>query len=151
MRFGTYHLPSTGEEIGPFGSVFRKWLNAMLDLESPDFVYFEAPILPKQTTPMTARKLMGLAWEVETACYDREAPRHPIPCREVAGATIKKFLTGSGWAKKHDMVAAARRYGFAVTDDNQADAIAIFGDACKKLHPKVSTVFDLGALGQVAR
>lgn len=39
--------------------------------------------------------------------------------------TIKKFATGKGNADKAAMVAAARGWGFAPGDDNEADAIAL--------------------------
>lgn len=151
VRFGTYHLPSTGDEIGRFLVAFGEWFTAMLDFESPDIVIYEAPILPRQTTPMTARKLMGLASHLEVCCLKRDLPHHPIPCREVANATVKKFLAGHGFAKKPEMIAAAKGLGFDVKDDNQADALGIFGYACKTLHPNIETVFDLGRLGQRAR
>jgi hypothetical protein len=41
----------------------------------------------------------------------------------VHSATLKKFATGHGNAKKPDMIAAAQKLKPGITDDNEADAI----------------------------
>ncbi len=43
----------------------------------------------------------------------------------VAVGTIKKFVTGSGNAKKEAVIAALQQQGFDVEDDNAADALAL--------------------------
>ena len=48
-----------------------------------------------------------------------------IPYQGVPVGTIKRHATGKGNAPKEAMIAAARARGFAPTDDNEADAIAI--------------------------
>lgn len=48
-----------------------------------------------------------------------------IPCNPVGVGQIKKHWTGSGVAKKDQMIAAAEAKGFQVEDDNHADALAI--------------------------
>ena len=48
-----------------------------------------------------------------------------IPYEGVPVGTIKKSLTGSGSAKKKDMVEWVNKKGHTVTDDNEADALAI--------------------------
>lgn len=48
-----------------------------------------------------------------------------IPCGAFPVGTIKKFWTGNGAAKKDAMIKEAHRRGFNVSDDNQADALAI--------------------------
>ena len=50
---------------------------------------------------------------------------HQIPYQGVPVGTIKKFATGRGNAGKDEMIAAMRALGHAVTDDNEADALAI--------------------------
>lgn len=50
---------------------------------------------------------------------------HQVPFEGVPVATIKKYATGKGNAKKPDMVAAVQRRYPTVTDDNTADAIAL--------------------------
>jgi hypothetical protein len=41
------------------------------------------------------------------------------------GATGKRYATGKGNADKAAMIAAMRARGFAPTDDNEADALAL--------------------------
>lgn len=50
---------------------------------------------------------------------------HGIPYRGIPVGTIKRFVTGKGNASKGDVIAAMRARGFAVVDDNEADALAI--------------------------
>ncbi len=48
------------------------------------------------------------------------------PPRDVHSGTLKKYFTGNGRATKQDMMAeASRRVGREITDDNEADAIAV--------------------------
>ncbi len=49
-----------------------------------------------------------------------------IPTFAVNPMTLKLWLTGSGKAKKPDMIASVhRRFGINTNDDNEADAIAV--------------------------
>lgn len=50
---------------------------------------------------------------------------HGIPYSGVPVGTIKKHATGSGAASKDAMIAAMQAKGHPVTDDNEADALAI--------------------------
>jgi len=50
---------------------------------------------------------------------------HSIPYYGVPVATIKKHATGKGNAGKPEMLAAVQAKGHPVTDDNEADAIAL--------------------------
>ena len=53
--------------------------------------------------------------------------RNKIPYEGVPVGTIKKFATGKGNAPKADMILAVNtRWGIDVSDDNEADAIALF-------------------------
>lgn len=51
--------------------------------------------------------------------------KHDIQCRGIGVKQIKKFWTGSGNASKDLMVAEAKRRGFDITQDDEADALAI--------------------------
>ena len=53
------------------------------------------------------------------------AGHHGIPCTGVGVGVIKKHATGNGAAKKPAMIAAMRERGYAVMDDNSADALAL--------------------------
>lgn len=124
--FGTHHLPKTGDDIGRMLVAYEDWLRAMVADVRPTHVFFEAPILSQRT--MTARKLMGLASETERLCH-----RLGLPVREVNLMTVKKRFTGSGRAEKARMIEEARRRGWDVKDDNQADALAIWDFGCAVL------------------
>ncbi|RPE15462.1 hypothetical protein DF122_21175 [Burkholderia pseudomallei] len=50
---------------------------------------------------------------------------HRIPYQGVPVGTIKKHATGRGNAGKDEVIAAMRALGHAVTDDNEADALAL--------------------------
>ena len=50
---------------------------------------------------------------------------HQIPYQGVPVGTIKKHATGLGNASKTAMVAAIQAKGYPVTDDNEADALAL--------------------------
>lgn len=52
--------------------------------------------------------------------------RAGIPYEEVSPTTVKKKMSGSGKADKKAMVEAVNRYfNISITDDNQADALAL--------------------------
>lgn len=63
----------------------------------------------------------GALWGTVTAW----AAHHGIPCRGISPGTIKHATTGSGRAKKPEMVAAIRKRGFNPLTHDEADAIAI--------------------------
>jgi crossover junction endodeoxyribonuclease RuvC len=50
---------------------------------------------------------------------------HQIPYQGVPVGTIKKHATGRGNAGKAEVIAAMRAQGYAVRDDNEADALAL--------------------------
>jgi Holliday junction resolvasome RuvABC endonuclease subunit len=128
--FGGHRLPDTGADLGRFLIAFEDWLVAVLDREAPARVFFEAPILSQST--MTARKLMCLAGETERICV-----RRGLPVFEVVISQAKKFIAGHGYADKQMVVEAARARGWKVTNDNEADACAIWLYGCATLAPKV--------------
>ena len=50
---------------------------------------------------------------------------HQIPYQGVPVGTIKRHATGKGNASKADVIAAMKAKGHPVTDDNEADALAL--------------------------
>lgn len=119
-EFGTEVLPSTGKAVGPFVAAYDKWLRGMLDVQKPALVIYESPSLFAKTTPDTVIKLNGLATHTEWVCY-----RKGLTVRSANPSSLKKFFAGHGKATKDDMKAEARRRGWKVSDDNQADACAV--------------------------
>ncbi len=119
FAFGSYQLPSTGDDIGRYADAFDAWVQQMM--MNATEVVFEAPVLPHQTQLATVRKLNGLAWHTELVCHQLG-----IRCFEAHLQSIKKYFAGHGQAKKPDMIRAAKSYGYDIgEDDNQADAIGI--------------------------
>lgn len=147
FSFGTHHLPSTGEDIGSFALAYDTWLCEAIKKYKVNEIVMECPILPRETSLTTVRKLSGLAWHTEYVCACHKIKNHEAHLQQ-----IKKFMTGSGRADKQMMIDAARRHGYRVSDDNQADAVGVrlFYIACE--YPALSSKFDLamGALGAAA-
>lgn len=142
-QFGTEVLPKTGKEVGPFVEAFHKFLVQKIEIEKPVLIIYEQPSIFAKTTPDAVIKLNGLATHCEWVAH-----RKGIVVRAANPSRLKKFATGDGRAKKDDMIAAARRYGWRVGDDNQADACfvrawAIFCYAA----PEHRARFEVGPLG----
>jgi crossover junction endodeoxyribonuclease RuvC len=119
--FGTYKIDTSADEPGAFYVNFSQWLGGFLDSARAVIVVFESPVLPRLTRIQTLRRLYWLAGQVELFCAYRR-----IECYEAAPSAVKKSWVGSGAAKKADMVAMAKARGYNVTDDNQADALALW-------------------------
>ena len=104
----------TGERLNRF----RKWLTETKNKhDNIDFVVWEQPVVRHAKAVAPLFQLVG------TVCS--WADHHGIGYANdgVASATIKKFATGCGHAKKKEMIQAARQLGFNITDDNEADAL----------------------------
>jgi len=66
------------------------------------------------------RSLWGLAGILE-AC----GTKAKMAVVDVAVPTIKKFATGDGRASKDDMIAAAKKFGYAGNNEHEADAVCL--------------------------
>lgn len=116
----TWRMPAgDGEDVGAFAAAFAARLHAALDGVS--LLVFEAPFLgPKMTKNMhTARRILGLCWECEKQAAERD-----VEVAECNLMTVRKEFAGNGRAEKFEVMAAAERRGFSVTDHHQADAVA---------------------------
>lgn len=128
---GHFRLPQTGNDVGAFLCAARDYFGVLIDRFQPDAIVFEAPILPAQGVKLdTTRKLHGMSGMLEVVCRDRG-----VPCSEVANSTAKKRLTGSGRAKKPDMLQAARRLGLTIETEDEADALAVWLCAVQHYNP----------------
>lgn len=121
--FGTHKFASTGDNFGRHQANARDWLSRLIFSECPAMIGYEQPSIFGITTPATVIKLCSYASTLEELCLPEA---YDVPVRQMNPSQVKKFWTGKGNAKKPDMVAAARRYGFAVTNDDEADAIAMW-------------------------
>jgi crossover junction endodeoxyribonuclease RuvC len=124
---GSNRLPSTGRDVGAFLAAHRAWFLERAREIQPTLVVFEAPFAALDGA---ARKLIGLAGVTEMLCLDLG-----VPCCEVPPISVKKALTGSGKSKKPEMIKAARAYGMAPADDNEADAFGVWMHAVRELCP----------------
>ncbi|MFZ2738067.1 MAG: hypothetical protein WBI20_02895 [Burkholderiaceae bacterium] len=101
---------------------FRRWLTELkATVASPQgigCVYFEEV---RRHLGVDAAHVFGGLLATLTAWCEH----HQIPYQGVPVGTIKKHATGKGNAGKIDVIAAMRALGHAVTDDNEADALAI--------------------------
>lgn len=129
----SFQMPASGDDVGAFLAHFRDVLVQLIGRIDPDFVIFEAPILPQPkasikwvggkpvavventTNLMTTRKLQGLAGMLEVICRDLE-----LPVYETHLGTMKKALTGKGNAEKGDMLRQARALGLQLSAGSEA-------------------------------
>lgn len=127
---GHKRLRSTGTDVGAFLIEYEEWLIDRVREFTPSIIVMEAPILAAGTTPHVTRKLHAQAGITEMV-----AQRSGVECCEVYPVTVKKALTGSGRAKKPQMVAAAQQYGFSPGVPDEADAFGIWLHAVRLRHP----------------
>ena len=108
-----------GESNGILFLHFRTWLNNMLGSgQLIDLVVYE---LAHHRGGAATEVCVNLTGRVQEICGERK-----IEYVTVHTGTLKKFATGSGAAKKDNMIMAAERIaGRQVKDDNEADAILL--------------------------
>lgn len=121
--FSSHQLPSTGENFGRHQANVREWLVNTLRVEKPALVGYEQPSIFGITTPATVIKLCSYASTLEELCLKEN---FGVPVRMINPSQLKKFWTGNGRAKKPEMTARAKALGFAVTCDDEADAVAMW-------------------------
>ena len=107
-----------GESPGMRFRRFRLWLEQCLDLEWGDLVIFEQ-----------AHHRGGAATELcvgmTTRVMEFAASRY-ADYKAVHSGTLKRHITGKGNANKGAVIEAVnRRFNLQVTDDNEADALAM--------------------------
>ena len=109
---------------------YRSWLASTISAHQIDQVAYEKVIRHE----VKGRSL----WDAAHAYGAFEALTHMvcdgfnIQAVGVNLSTVKKTWTGSGRAKKDDMIATAKEKGFRPETDNDADALAILDWAIKQ-------------------
>jgi crossover junction endodeoxyribonuclease RuvC len=130
-RFSTRQFTgggATGEVVGRF----CRFMRVTLERHKPTIITYEAPYVPtawRKGPPLnarTVRRLLGLAEIIDAIAWE-----YQIRCYQATAGEVTAYLTGkANWggreAKKAATIAAARRWGWAVSDDNQADALAVW-------------------------
>ena len=101
---------------------FRRWLTELkATVDAPQglgAVYFEEV---RRHLGVDAAHVYGGLMATLTAWCEH----HQIPYQGVPVGTIKRHATGKGNASKGDVIAAMKAKGHPVTDDNEADALAL--------------------------
>lgn len=118
----------------------RRLLWRLFQAHRPTLVCFEAPYLPRPggrvaINALTIRRLMGLAATVEGFCVELG-----VECREATPVEIAKFFLGKSRplkreGKKLATMEMCRQYGWAVDNDNCADALALWAMAEATIDP----------------
>lgn len=121
---GTHRLPSTDMDVGWFVDAYNEFLKDQFAIERPSHVVYEAPILPGNTQPATALKLMNLAGHTEWVCR-----RMRINCTQLRIGTWRKHFMGKGGGKRAEMkqmcMDECRARGFEPRNDDEADAFGM--------------------------
>ena len=100
---------------------FKRWLSEIQGATGEiHSVYFEE--VRRHSGVDAAHVYGGLMATLTTWCEHHNVPYQGIPV-----GTIKKHATGKGNAGKAEVIAAMRAKGHPVTDDNEADALALLG------------------------
>lgn len=97
---------------------FRKQLLEILLKGEVGAVFFEE--VRRHVGADAARVYGALFGVVTSVCEELKIPYNGVPV-----GTIKKSWTGKGNASKDMMVAEAIKHGYDISDDNEADAIAL--------------------------
>lgn len=98
---------------------FKRWLSELKSMANDiHAVYFEE--VRRHAGVDAAHVYGGLMATLTTWCE-----HHNIPYQGVPVGTIKKHATGKGNSSKDEVIAAMRAKGHPVTDDNEADALAL--------------------------
>jgi hypothetical protein len=104
---------------------FKRWLSEMRVLANDiHSVYFEEV---RRHVGVDAAHVYGGLLATLTAWCEH----HNLPYQGVPVGTIKKHATGKGNASKDEVMQAMRALGHPVTDDNEADALALLHWALK--------------------
>jgi Holliday junction resolvasome RuvABC endonuclease subunit len=116
---GSWQLkPTRFESVGQRFVKLRKRLDEIAWSIPFETVYFEA--VGRHLGTDAAHAYGGYLAVLQSWCEDHH--------REYVGVlpgAIKKFWTGKGNADKAAMVSECEKRGFAVSDDNEADAVAL--------------------------
>lgn len=97
---------------------FARWLNEMHAARPISEVAYEE--VRRHIGTDAAHVYGGLMAHLQSWCETVGVPYQGVPV-----GTIKRAATGKGNADKAAMVAAVNARGYAVKDDNEADAIAL--------------------------
>lgn len=129
--FGSFELE--GQDLTWKLGHFGDWLDDMYAVDPFTALAWEKPLLMPTDTIELVELLTGLS-----GCCRRFAGARTrrLPWFQVTVQEVKKQMTGRSNAKKPEVVAAARKVGFWVKNDHEADAIGVGVFAYDRLFPK---------------
>lgn len=117
---GTWGLKPSRYDGGGMRFVkFRAKLEEIHRASPFDMVFYEE--VRRHAATDAAHVYGGLMGHLTEWCETREIPYEGVPV-----GSIKKAWSGKGNADKAMMIAEAKKRGFTVVDDNEADALALF-------------------------
>lgn len=131
-RSGSEQLAPAGASNGTIGRGLLRWLADFITVSRPAMIYYEVPMDPRhmggKTTFATARILLGLPFLVETIAEARGI----FKLREAGVQDVRKHFCGEARPrdKKAAVLARCRQLGWAPSDHNAADALALWDFAC---------------------
>jgi hypothetical protein len=139
-RFGSRCFTGGGAS-GEVVARFSRFLRDTIERQQPEVIAYEAPYFPMgfrrgpPANAKTLRRLLGLAEIIDAIAWDFN-----LRCYQATAGEVTSYLTGkSNWGgrapKKAATIAAARAWGWAVNDDNAADACAVWAYAESILDP----------------
>jgi Holliday junction resolvasome RuvABC endonuclease subunit len=119
--FGLLQYKKTSRGIGGVWSKFKEDIKRIIKANDVSVIYYEKPHLRGY---LSTENLINMTGRIKELAYELN-----LPCFGVHSATLKKSFTGSGRAKKEDMIRKAKFYSHTIEDHNIADAIglAFFG------------------------
>jgi Holliday junction resolvasome RuvABC endonuclease subunit len=121
VRFGTLVTSRAGSAHGERAAVLGDWLAAFQRESDPGVIVIEQPMPAKFSKNLAATQIaIGLSMVVQS-----HAHRHGCSFRQVPIVSAKKWFGSKLQKNKAPMIECARRLGWQVQSDHEADALAI--------------------------
>lgn len=118
---GTVRFGREGASHGAFMQAAFTWFERFFTEHRPAGLIIEDTILPADTNILTIRRLNGLYGLAHMMAH-----RHGVRwIRGAAPSSVKKHFCGSGRPGKDGVLEECRARGWAFSDDNEADALAL--------------------------
>jgi hypothetical protein len=140
-RFGSLRFGKPGTPRDACYRMFRTWVSDTLDSLEPNLVVFESTAVSSsmggKTTIEVMKRLIGLCEHLEEICYQR------VELREANISSIRHHFINC--SPKRDIAKArtmerCKALGWNVSDDNEADACALWDYQVSCLRPDLAAV-----------
>jgi Holliday junction resolvasome RuvABC endonuclease subunit len=119
VGFRTIDLKKFNKEPGQLHSVFYKEVDNLISVTEPEIIYKEQGFFASGRGK-AAKCLYGFHVIVDMLAY-----KHGLKVIDIANTTLKKVTTGNGQASKEDMMKVIIDKGYIITNDHEADAVAV--------------------------